>query len=315
MERPFQEMLEALANLAGGGVLDRIDHRAKRARELRQWGLHPRHPEPGSPLAADDAAFEAAYPLTLAGDAAVSEECLFPIMNATENLYAAALLVDQRPKTGDLYASSIMQLCRSAMETSARTIWLLSSPDRNVRLDRCMSIEMEQLEQQSYFLKLEAEFERSGRNPRPQNIIDDNDAHRAKHAALLERVKEAYSYTKSPSFTKTITQAAKWVDEHVPAHDSGELAGHGLEQGARSFYSYGSSFVHGYSWMTDYARGGVLFGMIADGFAAALNMTECAVCLYEAVCRCPGAQRAADGDVPDHLEPTISAWSNVLFTQ
>jgi hypothetical protein len=39
----------------------------------------------------------------------------------------------------NLYASSIMQLCRSAMETSTRTIWLVSDPDRNVRQDRCMS--------------------------------------------------------------------------------------------------------------------------------------------------------------------------------
>ncbi|ETZ33616.1 hypothetical protein L841_3923 [Mycobacterium sp. MAC_080597_8934] len=61
---------------------------------------------------------------------------MIPMMSATENLYAAALLVDQRTTTRNLYASSIMQLCRSAMETSARTIWLLSDPDRNVRRDQ-----------------------------------------------------------------------------------------------------------------------------------------------------------------------------------
>ena len=62
MAHPYQNALEALFNLASGGVLDRIDSRAKRARELRQWGLHPHHPEPGSSLAADDAAFLLAYP-------------------------------------------------------------------------------------------------------------------------------------------------------------------------------------------------------------------------------------------------------------
>lgn len=315
VEQPLYKMLEALFNLARGGVLDRIDSRAKRARELRQWGLHPHHPEAGSPLAGDDAAFEVAYPLLLAGQAAVTEESLFPMMNATENLYAAALLVEERSTARDLYASSIMQLCRSAMETSARTIWLLSDPDRDVRRDRCLSFEMEQLEQQSYFLKLEAEFEKRGRKPRPQNILDDNEAHRTKHADLLATAKDTYSYTKPPSFTKTITQAAKWVDGHLPAHDTGELAENGLEQGARSFYSVGSSFVHGYSWMTDYARGGVLFGMIADGLAAALNMTECAVCLYEAACRAPGGQRAVDSHVPERLEPTIGEWSHQLFSQ
>lgn len=315
MTNPFQKFLEMLVNAASGGVLDRIDNRAKRARELRQWGLHPHHPEPASPLAADDAAFAAAYPLLLAGDAAVTEECLFPMMNASENLYAAAALVDERGNSRDLYASSIMQLCRSSMENSARTVWMLSGSVREERRDRCMSLEMEQLEQQAYFLKLEAEFEQSGRNQRPQNLIDMNNAHREKHTALREEVKEAYTFAKPPSFTKTIGEAARWVDQHIPPHDTGELREHGLEQGARSFYSYGSSFVHGYSWMVDYARGGVLFGMVADGLAAAINMTECAVCLFEAGCRAPGGQRAADSHVPERLEPTIAAWSKELFSQ
>lgn len=313
MTNPFQKFLEMLVNAASGGVLDRIDNRAERARELRQWGLHPHHPEAGSPLAADDAAFAEAYPLVLAGESAVTEECLFPMMNASENLYAAALLVDERGKSRDLYASSIMQLCRSSMENSARTVWMLSGSTREERRDRCMSLEMEQLEQQAYFLKLEAEFEQSGRNLRPQNLIDENNAHREKHAALREEVKEAYTYAKPPSFTKTIGEAARWVDQHTPPHDTGELREHGLEQGARSFYSYGSSFVHGYSWMSDYARGGVLFGMVADGLAAALNMTECAVCLFEAACRAPHGQRASDSHVPERLEATIAAWSQELF--
>lgn len=315
MTNPMDEFMEMVLNALGGGVLDRIDRRARQGRDLRQWGLHPRLPDGGSPLAADDAAFKEAYPLALAGDAAVSEECLFPMMNASENLYAVALLAEQRSKSRDLYASSIMQLCRSAMENSARTIWMLSGSSRTERVSRCMSVEMEQLEQQSYFLKLDAEFEQSGRNPRPQNLIDDNNAHREKHAALREELKAEYTYAKPLSFTKTIGEAARWVDQHVPTHDTGELREHGLEQGARSFYSYGSSFVHGYSWMSDYARGGVLFGMVADGLAAALHMTECAVCLYEAACRAPGGQRAADSHVPERLEPTIAAWSEELFSE
>lgn len=214
---------------------------------------------------------------------------------------------------GYLYASSVMQLCRSAMETSARTIWLLSDPDRNVRRDRCMSMEMEQLEQQSQFLKLDAEFERRGRNPRPPNVVAMNASHREKHADLTSRVKKGYTFTKPPSFTKTIAHAARWVDAHVPAHDTGELAASGLEEGARSFYPYGSSFVHGYSWMSDYARGGRLFGMIADSLAAALNMTECAVGLYEAACRAPGGRRGADSLVTERLEPTIAQWMSLYI--
>jgi hypothetical protein len=172
-------------------------------------------------------------------------------------------------------------------------------------------MEMEQLEQQSHFLKLDAQFACNGRNPRPPPLVAMNTSHRAKHAELMSGVKKAYTSVKPPSFTKTIAEAAQWVDAHVPAHDTGELAANGLEEGARSFYSYGSSFVHGYSWMSDYARGGRLFGMIADSLAAALNMTECAVCLYETVCRAPGGQRDADSLVPERLEPTIAQWMSI----
>ena len=60
------------------------------------------------------------------------------MMNASENLNAARILVEERPENGNVDASSIMQLCRSAMDSSARTIWLLSDPDSEVRRDRCL---------------------------------------------------------------------------------------------------------------------------------------------------------------------------------
>jgi hypothetical protein len=77
------------------------------------------------------------------------------------------------------------------------------------------------------------------------------------------------------------------VDAHLQAHDTGELAKNGLQSVAKSFYAWGSSLVHGYKWAVDYAGGLTLFGMIADSLAAAINMTECAVALYDAVCRAP----------------------------
>ena len=88
MSKPNRKIVESMVNLATNGALDRIDQRGKRARELRQWGLHPHHPEPGSPLAADDTAFEAAYPLAWSGGVGVTEESLFPMMSAAENLNA-----------------------------------------------------------------------------------------------------------------------------------------------------------------------------------------------------------------------------------
>jgi len=55
---PGRAQAEALVNLLTNGALDRVDQRGKRARKLYQWGLHPHHAEPGSPLAGDNAAFE-----------------------------------------------------------------------------------------------------------------------------------------------------------------------------------------------------------------------------------------------------------------
>jgi hypothetical protein len=84
MDKPDRVVIEALVNLATNGALDRIDQRGKRARELYQWGLHPHHAKSGSPLDADNAEFAAAHPLALAGDAAVTQESLYPMMNASE---------------------------------------------------------------------------------------------------------------------------------------------------------------------------------------------------------------------------------------
>jgi hypothetical protein len=56
--------------------------------------------------------------------------------------------------------------------------------------------------------------------------------------------------------SKTIALAAEWVDAHPPAHDTGELANETLGPGAKTFYSYGSSFVHEYQWAVDYGHGG-----------------------------------------------------------
>jgi hypothetical protein len=110
------------------------------------------------------------YPLALSGGVGVTQEALFPMMNASENLNAARILVEERPENGNVDASSIMQLCRSAMDSSARTIWLLSDPDSEVRRDRCLSLLMEQLEQQRRFLKINDDNVNRGPNPPPADF-------------------------------------------------------------------------------------------------------------------------------------------------
>jgi hypothetical protein len=308
------EQAEALFNLAHNSVLTRIDERVERCGDLYQWGLHPHIAEHGSALAADDAAFAAAYPLTLAGPHAVTEHALFPAMSAVESMNTAGLLVARRRSHRQPHVSAVLQLCRVAMESAVLTIWLLGDSDREVRRDRCLSEEMEQLEQRRRFLVI-AEWEETKRRSRyPQQLLDMNAEHRRKYNEMLAEAKTAYPPTKTPSFTATVRSSAQWVDAHVPAHDTGEIAANGLEGAARSFYSYGSSFIHGYKWMTEYARGGTVFSLIADALAVSLNMVECAVCLFETASRVPGAARPAECYVPERFEPTIAAWSRELFT-
>ncbi len=140
-----------------------------------------------------------------------------------------------------------------------------------------------------------------------------NADHRRKYNMMLDEAKAAYTFAKTPSFTAMIRSSAQWVDAHVPAHDTGEIAANGLERAARSFYSYGSSFTHGYKWMTEYTRGGTVFSLIADALAVTLNMAECAVCLYEAASRAPSGVRPDESYAPERFEPTIAAWSKELF--
>lgn len=307
------EQAEALFNVANNGVLTRIDERGQRCEDLYQWGLHPDTAEPGSALAVDDDAFVAAYPLTLAGPQAVTEHALFPAMSAVESLHTAGVLVARRRSHRQPHIAEVLQLCRVAMECAALTIWLLGDPDREVRRDRCMSEEMEQLEQQRRFLAIGEEDETGNPTRYPPQLLTMNADHRRKFHAMVDSAKEEYTFEKTPSFTKMIRESAQWVDAHLPAHDTGEIANHGLEHPARSLYSYGSSFIHGYKWMTDYGRGGTVFTLIADALAVTLNMVECAVCLFEAASRAPGGARPDKSCVPERFEPTIAAWSTTLF--
>lgn len=306
------EHAEALFNLATNGVLTRIDERGQRCEDLYQWALHPHTAETGSALAADDQAFTATYPLTFAGPQAVTEHALFPAMSAVEGLHTAGVLIARRSSHRQPHITEVLQLCRVAMECASLTIWLLGDVDREVRRDRCMSEEMEQLEQRRRYLVIGQQDETARPTRYPKQMLVENAEHRRKYNKMLDDAKEAYTYDKTPSFTKMIREAAQWVDAHIPAHDTGEIANNGLESSARSFYSYGSSFIHGYKWMTDYTRSTV-FTLIADALAVTLDMAECAVCLYEAASRAPSGQRPEESYIPERFESTITAWSMELF--
>ncbi|MGO9511433.1 MAG: hypothetical protein ACLPXZ_30390 [Mycobacterium sp.] len=120
-------------------VLARTDDRASRGLALKTWGLRPQGFDPNSSLALDDDGFM----VELGG--LVNVTALFPIMNATDNLAAAADLIATRPQTKNAHITSLCTLCRTAVESAAKTIWLLSPENRADRQARCIGFTQAEL--------------------------------------------------------------------------------------------------------------------------------------------------------------------------
>ncbi|WP_102144584.1 hypothetical protein [Mycobacterium hubeiense] len=82
-----------------------------------------------------------------------------------------------------------------------------------------------------------------------------------------------------------------------------------VKRGAKSFYSLGSGFVHGYKWAIDYVDFGddsALIEMTLDAFGAALRMTECAVILLEAQSVGPKPNPSRTRNYPAGLAETVT---------
>jgi len=126
-------------------VLERTYERARRGLTLKDWGLKNRTTplDPDSSLAADDGGFLSDY----AGDP-VSGTAVLPIMNATDDLAAAAELIEWRPRSRNSHVAALLTLSRAAAESSARTIWLISNTDRAIRRSSCVRFEASELDNQ-----------------------------------------------------------------------------------------------------------------------------------------------------------------------
>lgn len=289
-------------------VLQRAYDRAKRGRALKDWGLRPQPYDLGSSLALDDDGFM----VQLGG--LVNITALFPIMNATDNLAAVADLIEIRPRTKNAHITSLSALSRTAVESAAKTIWLLSPSDRADRQARCIGFTYSELDAQRGFHSVERRRFQAQPNYERNPIY----AQFVEHVRLFdERVSmmNGLRREKAPNSSGFVTKAGKWIDENPPAHDQGGLFGVGFESGVERFYTLGSGFVHGFKWAMDYVQTGELetFRMVADGLAAAVGMAECAVALYEAQAQQRGAPTSRQQSYPDSLKPTIAKWS-ALYT-
>ena len=264
-------------------------------------------PDKGSSLALDDMGF-----MPDIGEHVVSSTARFPGMSAGENLIGAAQVHATAIQEGRTRLASIGTLCRSAIESSAKTIWLLSDPSREVRRARCLGFVERERSYQQPFIDIEEEVFAVRKDPAKATDYQDFQRHRAEYdrrqnaiTALPEDARK-----KPPrKFQDIVASSAEWIDANPPKHATNELA-LGMTLGANSFYAFGSSFVHGYKWVSDYIRDDVeLLKMIADGFAAAVIMTECAVALFEA--QSTSAARAAvrTKNYPEWLAATVAEWA------
>lgn len=293
--------LAAIAALAKkAGVLKRTHERAERAADLKEWGLRHPQPDPDSSFALDDDGF-----MTKIGGL-VHITAAFPIMNATDSLSAAAELIDGRSTSKNAHIAALLALCRSALESSAITVWLLCPAKRADRRARCLGFTQAELSAQRSFHAAERQWfaMKPDRKDKPQ--FDE-------HVQLFEeRVKMLDNQPKKrpPNASDFPAEAGKWIDQHPPAHDR-DLYANDFAHGASRFYTLGSAIIHGYKWPVDYIQTGEqeTFGMVADGLAAAVGMAECAVALYEvhAQRRQPPSQRKRL--YPPRLQPTIDEWS------
>jgi hypothetical protein len=304
-------------------IMLRITKRAVRTQRLGEWALLRQVkpdgssrdpdvrrflPDNGSSLALDDAGF-----MPDLGERLVCSTARFPVMNACENLVGAAQVHATALSEKRIRTASVSTLCRSAIESSAKTIWLLSDTSREVRRAKCLGyIEKERSYQQVFDTIEEAILEL---RTDPAKATDQQDflRHRARYERRLNAITslpETSRIRPPRRFEKIVKASAEWIDANQPPHASDELSQLGMTLGAMSCYSFGSSFVHGFKWIDDYIGGeDDLLRLTADGFAAALIMTESAVALFEAQAASEARVVVRRKNYPEWLVPTVDVWA------
>lgn len=303
-------------------IVMRITERVLRSHPLGEWAVLRQvrpdgsstaplpdafRPHEGSSLALDD---DGVMPDL--GDHVVSSTARFPVMSAAENLVGAGQAHAAAFAAKRLATTSVASLCRCAMESAAKTIWLLSPTSREVRRARCLGFNERERSYQQPFIDIEQEvLDQRTDAQQPvdlqnfQTHVADYDQRISAITALPEGARE-----KPPrKFERVVANAAEWIDAHPPPHAASEI-GQGMTLGAKHFYAYGSSFVHGFKWMNDYIGNEVdVLKLVADGFGAAVIMTECAVALFEAQSAAPRQLTKRMKNYPTSLRPTVAAWA------
>jgi hypothetical protein len=298
--------------------------RAARAWRLGEWALlhqvradgssKPRDParfvpDRGSSLDLDDSHF-----VPELGENFVSSTARFPVMNAAECLVGAAQAFGaslQQKRTSTL---STGILCRSAIENAAKTVWLLADSGRAVRRARALGYAQREIGYQRGYIEAERRFLNARTDEQraaDRRIFEETERWYRQRLDFLTSLPKSARQRPPSDYEFFVRWAGEWIDVNPPPHviDAGGLK-YGMSIGAGRFYTVGSSFVHGYKWLTDYiGTDEDVLAQLADSLAAAVIMTECAVALYEAQATHPARARLRRKNYPDYLESTVSLWA------
>jgi hypothetical protein len=263
-----------------------VGERAKQAKDFLAWGLRPNPIHPESRFARDNAAVELDDEPNL-----VSSTALFPTMNASEHLVAAAEVIALALSQGQMRTSALAALCRIAMESSAKTIWLIREPGTDERLRRCYGFIKGERGRQEQFEGLEAEALAARIDPLAGAQRIKFEKHRERSAARHEQIQAlpAEALTVPPGPLELVEYAEDWMDEHLPREPDPELGKVIHPRSAKSFYALSSGFVHGFKWQAEYLfepagelDDSGLLEVTLDALGNAIRMTRCAVALHEA---------------------------------
>lgn len=291
-----------------------VGERAAQAHSFMDWGLRPNPIEAGSRLAQDNAA------VALEGESdLISSTARYPTMNASEHLVAAAEVISFALTKGQTRTSAVAASCRIAMESSAKTIWLISPTDTEERIRRCYGFTKSEHGWQDKFDQLEEQALSTRTDPLAPTHREKFDKHRARFTKRISEINAlpADARTTPPGPMEIVGEAADWMDLNLPRIPDPELDKVIHPRGAKSFYSLGSGFVHGFKWMSDYMfepsgkplDDAGLLEVTLDAFGNAIRMTECAVALFEAqsIGLHPDPSRAPN--YPAGLAHTVAEWS------
>lgn len=263
-----------------------IGDRAKQAKAFLAWGLRPNPIHPESRLTQDNASVMLEDEPNL-----VSSTALYPVMNASEHLVAAAEVIALALTQGQIRTSATAALCRIAMESSAKTIWLISETDTEERIRRCYGFLKGERGRQEEFERLEAEALAARTDPLAEADRANFDKRRARIAARQAKISglPAEAITAPTGGPLKLVEAAEdWMNTHLPRKADPELDKLMHRRSAKSFYALGSGFVHGFKWLMGYVLEDgelddtPLLAITLDSFGNAIRMTESAVSLYEA---------------------------------